>query len=239
VPVDIIIPTYDNPYWMGRCLKSIADARLDDLGKIVVVDNFGNFDIPTRPGVHVVSPGKNLGWTKALALGLKECESDYVMFLNDDTEFEIKQDRISLMLEHFDDPEVAAVGPATGTAMGRQAVGGPDIEMVKVLVGFCMVVSRHHLAAVGGINESYELGDDMDLSIRFNKAGFSMILDRRVFVYHHAFKTGIRLFGGARVPGGWNSEDMVRTVSEKLIQEHGTERFLEAVEIKETVPAWP
>ena len=146
------------------------------------MDNYGNVD----PGLwadlaldmELSRPGKNLAWTGALKLAYPRVRSEFVMFLNDDTEFELRPDGLTKLLSHFDDPEVASVGPATGVAMGRQSVGGPDVEQVKLLVGFCVILRKSALEAVGGINDRWPLGDDVDLSIRLNKAGKKMILDR-------------------------------------------------------------
>lgn len=184
-----------------------------------------NYDLP----LHALTPGENLGWTGGLAFALKQSEAPFVLFMNDDAEFERKPDGLAKMLSHFADPRVAAVGPATGTAMGRQAVDGPDLEDVGVLVGFCMLVRTAHLIEVGGVLLDWDLGDDIDLCIRFQNAGRRMLIDRRVFVYHHAFKTGVRVYGEPKKPGGWNSIEMVSATTQRLILKHGAEAVLNAL----------
>lgn len=204
-----------------------------ELGKVIVVDNGGDYHasnhFTTGLDVMVLNPGKNLGWTGGLHEGMKHSDSEFVMFMNDDAEFERMPDRLSLMLEHFADPSVASVGPATGMAMGRQAVEGPDVEETKVLVGFCVLVRRSHLDEVGGVLLDWDLGDDIDLCIRLTKAGKRLLIDRRVFVYHHAFKTGMRVFGQPKKPGGWNSIEMVSATTQRLILKHGADAVLEAL----------
>lgn len=231
--VDVIIPTYKNSYWLKRCLKSLADAQMPELGKVIVIDNGGDFyesnHITLGLTVQVYSPGKNLGWTGGLAEGLKHSSTPYILFLNDDTEFERLPDRLALMLSHFHDRDVAAVGPATGMAMGRQAVEGPDLEPTKVLVGFCVLLRRSALDEVGGVLTDWDLGDDIDLCIRLMKAGKKMLIDRRVFVYHHAFKTGVKVFGPPRKEGGWNSIEMVSATTQRLILKHGAEIVMEVM----------
>jgi GT2 family glycosyltransferase len=206
---------------------------MPELGKVIVVDNGGDFyesnHFTAGLTTMVVAPGKNLGWTGGLYEGLQHSDSEYVMFMNDDAEFERMPDRLTLMLEHFNDPKVAAVGPATGTAMGRQAVEGPDTEDTGVLVGFCVLVRRPTLDAVGGVLLDWDLGDDIDLCIRFSKAGYRMVIDRRVFVYHHAFKTGVKVYGQPKNPGGWNSIEMVSATTQRLILKHGAEAVLAAL----------
>lgn len=206
---------------------------MPELGKVIIVDNGGDYfesnHFTVGLDTMVLSPGKNLSWTGGLHYGLQHSKSEFVMFMNDDAEFERMPDRLAKMLEHFRYVDVAAVGPATGTCMGRQAVDGPDIETTKVLVGFCVLIRRAHLDEVGGVLLDWELGDDIDLCIRFTKAGKAMVIDRRVFVYHHAFKTGVKVYGQPKKPGGWNSLEMVSATTQRLILKHGADHVLEAL----------
>lgn len=231
--VDVIVPTFQNPYWLKRCLRAFAEAKMPELGKVIVVDNGGDYHASNHftvgLDVMVLNPGSNLGWTGGLHEGLKHSDSPFVMFMNDDAEFERMPDRLKLLLQHFNDEKVAAVGPATGTAMGRQSVEGPDVEQTHVLVGFCVLLRRDVLDAVGGVLLDWDLGDDIDLCIRLRKAGWKMHIDRRVFVYHHAFKTGVRVFGQPRKEGGWNSIEMVSATTQRLILKHGADLVLQAL----------
>ncbi len=228
--MDVIVPTYRNRYWLRRCLESFAENDFPEVNKIYVVDNGMDFDLWDYDlPLHVLTPGENLGWTGGLDFALKSSEAPFVLFMNDDAEFERKPSGLAKMLSHFSDESVAAVGPATGTAMGRQAVDGPDLEQVGVLVGFCMLVRRAHLIEVGGVLLDWDLGDDIDLCIRFQKAGRGMLIDRKVFVYHHAFKTGVRVYGEPKKPGGWNSIEMVSATTQRLILKHGPEAVLSAL----------
>ena len=231
--VDVIIPTWKNEYWLKRCLRSFAEAKMPELGKVIVIDNGGDFyesnHFTAGLTTMVLAPGKNLGWTGGLHEGLKHSDAEFVLFMNDDAEFERMPDRLTKMLEHFSDVNVAAVGPATGTAMGRQSVEGPDIEEAEVLVGFCVLVRRSALDEVGGVLLDWDLGDDIDLCIRLTKYGYRLIIDRRVFVYHHAFKTGVKVYGQPKKPGGWNSIEMVSETTQKLILKHGAEAVLAAL----------
>lgn len=116
-------------------------------------------------------------------------------------------------------------------------MAGPDVEGTKILVGFCMLVRKSALDLVGGVKLDWDLGDDVDLCIRLTKAGKRLVIDRRVFVYHHAFKTGTRIYGNARADGGWNSIEMVSATTQRLILEHGAEAVMDALEAESTPTA--
>lgn len=232
--IEVIIPTFDNAYWLRRCLNSLAASKMPELGTVHIVDNHGSFYesdyFCAGLNLKVYKPGRNLKWTSALAYVMPNVKSDLVLFLNDDTEFEILPDRLEKMASHFEDPKVGAVGPATSIALGAQSVPGPDVEEVKVLIGFCCLVRRSALEKIGGLDEAFvNGGDDFDLSIRLRDGGFKLVLDRRVFVYHHAFKTGTRLFGKANVPGGWNSQEMALHVYNQIDRKHGSEKLMECI----------
>src|SRR5262249_47270149 len=156
--------TYDNAYWLSRCLRSLAEAKMPELGLVHIVDNHGNFHESNFfcPGleIRVWRPGRNLKWTSGLCYALPHIRSEFVLFLNDDTEVERLPDRLEKMLSHFADEKVAAVGPATSIALGAQSIDGPDVEDVKVLIGFCCLVRMSALEAVGGLDETFVNGGD-------------------------------------------------------------------------------
>ena len=96
---------------------------------------------------------------------------------------------------------------------------------------------RSALEEIGGLDERWTVGgDDIDLSIRLRAAGYRLILDRRVFVYHHAFKTGNRLYGNSRIPGGWNSQQMATRVYDMVAEKHGRDALMECIKAEDYKP---
>jgi hypothetical protein len=181
--------------------------------------------------VEILEPGNNLGWEGGLKLGLKYIPKDveYVMFCNDDV-FLPYSSKFWLhdMLQWFKNPAVGAVGPTTNVVMGAQnifnAINIPAFT-TDLLIGFCMLLRRSALEKAGGIDDTLPGGDDFDLSIRLVDAGYKLICDRNIFLFHHGFKTGERLHGNAMVGGGWNSYEMQQAVNTALIKKHGFARW--------------
>jgi hypothetical protein len=131
---------------------------------------------------------------------------------------------LNKLLQPFIDPKVGAVGPASNVVMGLQNIFSYtpiSIFTTKYLIGFCFLARRSALEEVGGIDTSLPGGDDLDMSIRLRKAGYKLIVDKNVFVYHHGFQTGNRVHGGSDVRGGWNSFEMMEKTNKALIQKHG------------------
>lgn len=233
----IIIPTFNNPEFLNPCVESISyTGVLDGLCELIVINNgIQNMDfLKEWPNTKVITPGKNLGWEGGLELGLKHAQGEFVCFQNDDTLIpKATQDFYSQLLWPFRNKNVAAVGPTTTVAAGWHSVFSRayprTLTEVTFLIFFTVMVRRSDLDAVGGIDTSAPGGDDLDLSMRFRKAGKSVIINPDAFLIHHAFKTGERVKGTPDKPFGWNSKEMSDRTNRWLIQKHGFKMYMETM----------
>lgn len=236
--VSIIIPTWNNPEYLVPCLQSLLAHKVgENLFKIYVIDNGDKsmvkdyLSTELQKAVTIIEAGGNLGWEGGLKLGLSKIpkEVEFVMFLNDDTYLPFSS-RFWLhkMLNHFNNPKVGAVGPTSNVVMGLENIFNSINALslsVNLLIGFCYLVRRSAFEEVGGIDDTLPGGDDFDLSIRFIDKGYKLIVDRSVFLFHHGFKTGERLYGTSNVSGGWNSFEFMEKVNTALIKKHGFLRW--------------
>lgn len=226
---DVLIPTYDNIDQLTQAMQSILSTNVYSPVRIIVVNN-GEAPLEQiiQHGEEILflKPEKNLGWTGGLKFGLEHSKSKYVVFANDDIFIPIGSKlwlrRMINDMENY--PAIAAEGGSSNLVMGSQNMLAPPNQIafpVPFLIGFCMVVRRSHLDKVGGIDKSFNTGDDLDLSIRFRKAGYHLVCRKDVFIYHHGFQTGEKLYGKPDKPGGWNSRKMQDDTNKHLIQKHG------------------
>jgi SAM-dependent methyltransferase len=186
------------------------------------------------PNTKVLSPGKNLGWEGGLELGLKHAQGDFICFQNDDTLIpKATQSFYSQLLWPFHNKNVAAVGPTTTVAAGWHSIFNKStprsLTEVPFLIFFTAMVRRSYLEEVGGIDVTAPGGDDLDLCMRFRKAGKNVLINPDAFIIHHAFKTGERVRGGPDKPGGWNSKEMSDRTNRWLIQKHGFKFYMETI----------
>jgi GT2 family glycosyltransferase len=109
-------------------------------------------------------------------------------------------------------PPPAAIGPCSNYVMQHQMVQLPkdfrleDINRfsaevnhrhrgqwfyASIISGFCMLFDRLVFNMLGGFDaETFINGnEDVDFCIRLNEAGFSCIVDRSTFIFHHGSKT--------------------------------------------------
>lgn len=230
--VDIIIPTYNNYEYLAPCLQSILRNKVSEgLFHIYVVNNghAESCDWINNKDVTVIQSGENLGWEGALKLALSYTEAPYVLFLNDDTLIpQSSRYWINKLMQSFIDQEVGAVGPASNVVMGLQNIFS-DTPLsqfpTKFLIGFCFLTKREAIMKAGGIDDTLPGGDDLDMSIRLRKAGYKLIANKDVFVYHHGFKTGNRVYGDVQQRNGWNSYEMIEKINHAIIKKHGFAEF--------------
>lgn len=236
-PVAILIPTINNYQYLRPCLESILYAKTsENLFKVYVINN-GNehscdFIVPSND-IEVIQAGDNLGWQGGLRLGLEKTKEPFVVFMNDDTHVPFaERNWLSKLLQDFKDPEVALSAPSSDFVMGQQNIFTPciyDRFKRKFLIFFCVMARRSAVEEVGGPDDTLPGGDDFDLSIRLRDAGYKLVCNRNVFIYHHGGKTGNRLKGDSKAPGGWNSYDFKEKTDFALIKKHGLKKWWEVI----------
>ena len=163
--------------------------------QIVVVDN-GSSDGSAQldadfPQTQWIRLPKNFGLTKAMNLGWRAADAEYVFFLHDDTEVEPGAAlRLAEMLDAH--PEVAAVCPLLVDGEGRPAAqlgnlppdgewrpaapSGSEPMAVEYPRGAALM-TRKVIQAVRQIDERYgQFGADADLAAKFRRASKKILL---------------------------------------------------------------
>lgn len=242
--LSIIIPTFNNYEYLQPCLDSILRNKTSvGLFHIYVVNNGhkNSCDWINNQDITVFNTGSNLGWEGALEYALEKTSSPYVLFLNDDTLIPLASNMwINQLLQHFISDEVGAVGPSSNVVMGLQNIFHQtelNVFTAKYLIGFCLMAKREAVVKAGGIDTSLPGGDDLDLSIRLRDAGYKLIVDKNVFVYHHGFKTGTRVAGDAQKMNGWNSFEMTEKTNHALIRKHGFKKWWDCIKGSFALPS--
>ena len=89
--VSIIIPNFNGRIYLEKCLRSfeIADIFSAD-NEVIVVDNRSSDDSvsflrSSFPQVHIVELKKNMGFGKAINIGVEHADGKYIVLLNNDT----------------------------------------------------------------------------------------------------------------------------------------------------------
>lgn len=227
--VSILVCTWNNGQQLMPMLQSLLRTNpTAGLFHVYVINNGEKESVDfarQNPLITVIDCPENLGWEGGLIEGMKYAKGAFILLCNDDVHF-IPGNRYWLhtLLNEMGNPSVGAVGPSSNVVMGSQNIFA-DLQShcfpVQYLIGFCMLVRRSALEQSGGIEETDgNGGDDIDLSIRLRKAGYTLLVNRESFVYHHGFSSGTRKFGAY-----YNSILMTEKTNHYLIRKHGLKEF--------------
>ena len=120
--LSVIIVNFNGQAYLDKCLSSVFknDQKKSDF-EIIMVDNSGELNSEKiSPGrqIHLLKPGKNIGFGSAANLGAQVSQGEVLLFLNPDTE--IAPDFFSKALEIFRQrPDIAVLGPKIVDANGK------------------------------------------------------------------------------------------------------------------------
>ena len=212
--LSVIIVSYNVRAFLEKCLVSVYKALGDIESEVLVVDNSSIDDTVAMvgnqfPDVRLIANDKNVGFSKANNIALREAKGRYVLLLNPDTV--VSEDTFRKCIAFMDENEDAGVVgvkmyDGTGTYLPESKRGLPspmasffkltglnswfpksnfinhyylggldrdEINEVDVLTGAFMFMSKRALDKVGLLDETFFMyGEDIDLSYRFQKAGY-------------------------------------------------------------------
>lgn len=199
----IVIVSWNTRALLLTCLNSLDSSWPDGTLQVVVVDNASIDGSPAmvnaeHPEALLIQTGANVGYAKAVNRGFKQCTADFVCLLNSDTE--MTPSALATMVDYLRlHPEVGLVGPAllnpdgshqssrrkfpffwpslARMAQRRSELNAPTgPKKAEWLVGACLVLSRHLLQRLGGMDETFPFyGEDMELAYRVRLEGLEVV----------------------------------------------------------------
>ncbi len=211
--VTIVIPVHGQWYLTERCLRALEHTEAMHLADIVVVNDKSPDNtlekLKAFPKVVIRDLEKNLGFTLASNAGAAGAETEFLLFLNNDTE-PLPGFLDSLIRAADRDQEAALVGSrlvfpngllqesgsiiwsdGTGYNYGR---GGSvdDAEYqatrdVDYCSGASLLVRTEFFSSLGGFDHRYAPAyyEDTDLAFAARAKGFRVLVAPRSVVIHH------------------------------------------------------
>jgi GT2 family glycosyltransferase len=203
--VSVVVVSRNRRERLRRCLQSLEKSEGRDTLQVIVVDNGSTDGSATLDdefsNTQFIRLPKDFGLTKAMNIGWRAADAEYVFFLHDDTEVEPAATlRLAEVLDSGG--EVAAVCPLLVDAEGRPAPqlgdfppdnqwtpaqpSGSEPFAVEYPRGAAFMMRVGLIKAVRQIDERFgQFGGDADLAAQINRAGKKILLLPTVKVVHH------------------------------------------------------
>ena len=102
--LSIIIVSYNVKSFLKQCIKSIYLSKLDIPYELIVIDNY-SFDESAEmvkkdfPNAIIIENKKNLGFSRAVNIGVKHSKGDYICLINPDSILE--NNTLSELYKHY------------------------------------------------------------------------------------------------------------------------------------------
>jgi len=211
----VVVVSRNRAERLRRCLESLENSEGRETLQIIVVDN-GSSDGSAQldadfPRAQFIRLPKNFGLTKAMNIGWRAADAQYVFFLHDDTE--VNPGAVMRLAEVLDStPDAAAVCPLLVEGDGRPApqlgslppdgtwraaqpsASGP--VAVEFPRGAALMIRVFVIRAIRQIDERYgQFGSDADLAAQIRNASKRILLVGDARVRHHgseAYATLVR-----------------------------------------------
>ena len=220
----VIIPVYNRPDEVRELLESLSKQTLKDFEVLLIEDGSVNrcdtvaqeFDKDLNICYFYK---ENSGRSLTRNYGMERASGEYLIFFDSDCiiperYFEIVKARLEEdYVDCFGGPEAAhtsfsnlqkAISYSMTSFFTTGGIRGGKKGMEKFTPRtFNMGFSKEVYKRVGGFKDMF--GEDIDLSLRIQKAGFHTVLIRDAFVYHkrrvsfRSFYRQVSVFGRARV----------------------------------------
>lgn len=223
---DVVIVTFNSAQDILVCLESLFLHDQAGVAAVYVVDNCSadaTHDViknlqKKHACLYFIQNKENVGFSRANNIGLDQCRSDYVVFLNPDTE--LHDNAMTRLMGRLDqDPIVGIAGPRltygdgtpqTGYGARPKAIsimldfmlGGrirsllsrkntsAEAQWVDWVSGACLMGRRSLLQTLHGFDEHiFMYSEDVDICLRAQKSGYRILFDPRISLYHYAGKS--------------------------------------------------
>ncbi len=223
--VSVLIPNKDHAADLGRCLSSLLDKSDYPNLEVIVIENnseepgtFAYYDRlrAERPNVRVVKYEGGFNFSKINNFGARHARGEYLLLLNNDTEF-IDGGTVREMMGYGMRGDVGAVGAKllyedgtiqhAGVVLGFGGTAGHAFlgkrrddpgyfgriccaQDYSAVTAACMLTRRDVFDAVGGFTEEFAVAfNDVDYCLKVRALGKLVVYDPYAELYHFESKS--------------------------------------------------
>lgn len=203
--ISVVIPNYNGRKLLERNLPKVLEAVKN--AEVIIVDDASTDDSckviqKSFPQVKLIERHKNEGFAASVNIGVKHARDELILLLNTDVYPE--KNFLDSLMPHFRDEKVFGAGclqysgegkgqTIHGRGIGKfdrgfliHAPGATDKKNTLWVFGGAGVFRKSIWEKLGGMNEAYSpfYWEDLDLSYRALKAGYTLVFEPESVVHH-------------------------------------------------------
>jgi N-acetylglucosaminyl-diphospho-decaprenol L-rhamnosyltransferase len=199
--VSVVIVSLNRVEWVRQSIEALGDTH-----QVTVVDNGstdGGAGLGSEyPNLKFHRLPRNFGLTKALNIGIRSCDGEYILLLHDDAL--ISAEAVTKLADYLEaHPEVGAVAPKltdeTGKAVKQvralptpsapdppfQPVSGDGDTTIECVSGAAIMVRSFFLRALRHVDERYgTYGSDIEICAQIRRSGKKLVIPGGVTALH-------------------------------------------------------
>ncbi len=211
--ISIIIPTKDKLFVLKNCLNSIIHNTDYKNFEIILIDNKSNKKTKrflkslNDKKIKILEFNQEFNFSKVCNLGASLADSNYLLFLNNDTEI-IDKNWIKYMVMGTKIKRIGAVGckllfpnnriQHNGIILNPEHIcqhidylkedykESYDAKYVSAVTAACLLIKKDIFKEINGFDETLPLiNNDIDLCLKLHKLGYSILCINKPLLYHY------------------------------------------------------
>lgn len=171
--VSVIVPVYNQEQWIGRCLRSLLNQTLSRSNyEIIVIDDGSEDRTPFaldlfKDEIVLIKNEKNLGLPPALNKGIKASKANHIVRVDGD---DYVNENFLLLLHEFleQNKYMDAVSCDYLLIDNNEEVISRN-NCMDDNIGCGIMFKTNHLIEIGLYDEDFQLHEERELRIRFEK----------------------------------------------------------------------
>jgi glycosyltransferase involved in cell wall biosynthesis len=210
----VIVPTFGRPGEVRELLSGFTEQRSADF-EVIIVDGSPDSNLKDivegfkdKINIRYIYE-KGMGISDSRNLGAEKAHGDYLVFMDSDCiaapdYFNIVSSFLAgNRIDGFAGPDKAhpsfskvqkAINYAMTSHFTTGGIRGQKIHIGRIqLRGFNMGISKEAFSKIGGFS-GLKAGEDIDISLRFQHAGYTAALIHDAFVYHKRKTNFLKFF---------------------------------------------
>ncbi len=209
--VSVVVPARNAAAWLGECLESIHSQHPHE---IIVIDGCSTDDtaeIARSFGARVISDEGN-GLPAARMLGARTAESDVIALI--DADVVLPPGSLGRLLAEFeagayDGLQFGLASESDGPGYwGKALAWHHNHSRVRTWFGVCATLMRRDVLLSVGFDDNFRSGEDIELRIRLDEAGYRIGVSDSTLVRHRFDDT----FDAAKDQWVQDGAGMARTI---------------------------